>query len=126
MGSGTYKLLGAGALSAITSCLIFFGVLTFFSRDGLFEFYEFVLSIGAAGIAPYLVSRLLTIRVKFILFPSFITLFFPVLGPIFGGSGSQTSGQMLSTIFVLSMSGGFFWSCIQLFVLTLIRAMKTK
>ena len=48
MGSGTYKLLGAGALSAITSCLIFFGVLTFFSEDGIFEFYEFVLSIGAA------------------------------------------------------------------------------
>ena len=65
MGSGTYKLLGAGALSAITSCLIFFGVLTFFSGDGIFEFYEFVLSIGAAGIAPYLVSRLLTIKVKF-------------------------------------------------------------
>ena len=105
MGSGTYKLLGAGALSSITSCLIFFGVLTFFSRDGLFEFYEFVLSIGAAGIVPYLVSRLLTIRVKFIIFPSFITLFFPVLGPIFGGSGSQTSGQMLSTIFVLSLVG---------------------
>tara|TARA_Y100000996_G_scaffold412135_1_gene397565 strand:+ start:469 stop:849 length:381 start_codon:yes stop_codon:yes gene_type:complete len=126
MGSGTYKLLAAGALSAVTSCLIFFGVLTFFSRDGIFEFYEFTLSIGGAGIAPYLVSRLLTIKVKFILFPSFVTLFFPVLGPIFGGSGSQTSGQMLSTVFVLSMSGGFFWSCIQLFVLTLFRARRAK
>ena len=126
MGSETYKLLAAGALSAITSCLIFFGVLTFFSRDGIFEFYEFALSIGGAGIAPYLVSRLLTIKVKFILFPSFVTLFFPVLGPIFGGSGSQTSGQMLSTVFVLSMSGGFFWSCIQLFVLTLFRARRAK
>tara|TARA_B100000676_G_C18047619_1_gene829058 strand:- start:1365 stop:1742 length:378 start_codon:yes stop_codon:yes gene_type:complete len=124
MGSGTYKLLGAGALSAIASCLIFFGVLTFFSRNGILEFYEFVLCIGAAGIAPYLVSRLLAIKVKFILFPSFVTLFFPVLGPIFGGAGSQTSGQMLSTIFVLSMSGGFFWSCIQLFVITLFRARR--
>lgn len=126
MGSETYKLLAAGALSAITSCLIFFGVLTFFSRDGIFEFYEFALSIGGAGIAPYLVSRLLTIKVKFILFPSFMTLFFPVLGPIFGGSGSQNSGQMLSTIFVLSMSGGFLWACIQLFVLTLLRARRIK
>ena len=126
MGSGTYKLLAAGALSAVTSCLIFFGVITFFSSDGIFEFYEFTLSIGGAGIAPYLVSRLLTIKVKFILFPSFVTLFFPVLGPIFGGSGSQTSGQMLSTVFVLSMSGGFFWSCIQLFVLTLFRARRAK
>ena len=30
MGSGTYKLLGAGALSAITSCLIFLAFLLFF------------------------------------------------------------------------------------------------
>ena len=75
------------------------------STDGIFKLWEFVISLFFPMILSIIISRFLKKNTLVVITVSMLTLVIPVLGPSFGGTGSEP----IWTFALLGLIGGLFW-----------------
>ena len=80
-----------------------YGVLTI---DEVFTLVEFGVALTAPGISGLIAARLCRETRIILIVIAYLTLLIPILGPLFGSSGSEPIWQFA----LLGLIGGFLWS----------------
>jgi hypothetical protein len=93
-------------LTGVVSTLVFKLAHDLFTSDSNFSLWEFAISIIIAGSASLLISKLSHSKSGFFLVVTYMTLLIPVLGALFGSSGSEPLWQFG----LLGLFGSLFWS----------------
>ena len=75
------------------------------SNDEIFKLWEFVISLFIPLILSIIISRLIKKNTVIVVTVSMLTLVIPVLGPSFGGTGSEP----MWIFALLGLIGGLFW-----------------
>jgi len=76
-----------------------------FTTDLLFELWEMGITLLTPALVAVLLNRITRTGMKSLLTVSYLTLFMPVLGPMFGGTGNEP----LWAFAVLGVIGGLVW-----------------
>ncbi|MDE0745089.1 MAG: hypothetical protein OSB66_05095 [SAR202 cluster bacterium] len=77
-----------------------------FTSDSNFSLWEFGISLIVTGSVSLLISKLTRSKSVFLLIVTYLTLLIPVLGALFGSSGSEPLWQFG----LLGLIGSLFWS----------------
>ena len=100
------KLWITGGITGIATALCFVLVSNLFSTDGFFHLWEFGISSVTPAIVAVVIAKLLHSSITRLFTTAYLTLLFPVLGPLFGGTGSEP----IFVFAILGCTGGLFWS----------------
>ena len=93
-------------LTGLVSTLVFKFTHDVFTSDSNFSLWEFVISLIITGSVSLLISKLSHSKSVFLLVVTYMTLLIPVLGALFGSSGSEPLWQFG----LLGLFGSLFWS----------------
>ena len=93
-------------LTGLVSTLVFKFTHDVFTSDSNFSLWEFVISLIITGSVSLLISKLSHSKSVFLLVVTYMTLLIPVLGALFGSSGSEPLWQFG----LLGLFGALFWS----------------
>ena len=93
-------------LTGLVSTLVFKLTHDVFTSDSNFSLWEFAISLIVTGSASLLISKLSHSKSVFLLVVTYMTLLIPVLGALFGSSGSEPLWQFG----LLGLFGALFWS----------------
>ena len=93
-------------LTGLVSTLVFKFTHDVFTSDSNFSLWEFVISLIITGSVSLLISKLSHSKSVFLLIVTYMTLLIPVLGALFGSSGSEPLWQFG----LLGLFGSLFWS----------------
>ena len=93
-------------LTGTVSTLVFKLTHDLFSSDSDFSLWEFGISLIIAGSVSLFISKLTHSKGGFLLIVTYMTLLIPVLGALFGSSGSEPLWQFG----LLGLFGSLFWS----------------
>ena len=100
------KVWFAGGLTGLLTGLIFTSVVEMFSGDGFFELWELGISLATPATAGVAAARVARSGIKTTLPIAYLTVVIPLLGPMFGASGSEPLWQF----WALGLVGGLVWS----------------
>ena len=93
-------------LTGLVSTLVFKLTHDGFTSDSNFSLWEFAISLIVTGSVSLLISKLSHSKGVFLLVVTYMTLLIPVLGALFGSSGSEPLWQFG----LLGLFGSLFWS----------------
>ena len=93
-------------LTGTVSTLVFKLTHDVFTSDSDFSLWEFAISLIITGSVSLLISKLTHSKSVFLLIVTYMTLLIPVLGALFGSSGSEPLWQFG----LLGLFGSLFWS----------------
>ena len=93
-------------LTGLVSTLVFKLTHDVFTSDSNFSLWEFAISLIVTGSVSLLISKLSHSKGVFLLVVTYMTLLIPVLGALFGSSGSEPLWQFG----LLGLFGSLFWS----------------
>ena len=93
-------------LTGLVSTLVFKLTHDVFTSDSNFSLWEFAISLIITGSVSLLISKLSHSKSVFLLVVTYMTLLIPVLGALFGSSGSEPLWQFG----LLGLFGSLFWS----------------
>lgn len=93
-------------LTGLVSTLVFKLTHDVFTSDSNFSLWEFAISLIITGSVSLLISKLSHSKSVFLLVVTYMTLLIPVLGALFGSSGSEPLWQFG----LLGLFGALFWS----------------
>ena len=93
-------------LTGLVSTLVFKFTHDVFTSDSNFSLWEFAISLIITGSVSLLISKLSHSKSVFLLVVTYMTLLIPVLGALFGSSGSEPLWQFG----LLGLFGALFWS----------------
>lgn len=93
-------------LTGLVGTLVFKLTHDVFTSDSNFSLWEFVISLIITGSVSLLISKLSHSKSVFLLVVTYMTLLIPVLGALFGSSGSEPLWQFG----LLGLFGALFWS----------------
>ena len=93
-------------LTGLVSTLVFKLTHDVFTSDSNFSLWEFAISLIVTGSVSLLISKLSHSKSVFLLVVTYMTLLIPVLGALFGSSGSEPLWQFG----LLGLFGSLFWS----------------
>ena len=93
-------------LTGAVSTLVFKLTHDVFTSDSDFSLWEFGISLIIAGSVSLFISKLTHSKGGFLLIVTYMTLLIPVLGALFGSSGSEPLWQFG----LLGLFGSLFWS----------------
>ena len=93
-------------LTGAVSTLVFKLTHDVFTSDSDFSLWEFAISLIITGSVSLLISKLTHSKSVFLLIVTYMTLLIPVLGALFGSSGSEPLWQFG----LLGLFGSLFWS----------------
>jgi hypothetical protein len=110
----------AGGITGFGTGLSFILVSRVLSADLEFELWEFALTLAAPALVAWVVGKFSRISKMNVLAVAYATLFVPVIGPAFGGTGSESPILFAA----LGLAGGLIWS-IPYVLWTLIRGQKS-
>ncbi len=92
-------------LTGTVSTLVFKLTHDLFTSDSDFSLWEFGISLIIAGSVSLFISKLTHSKGGFLLIVTYMTLLIPVLGALFGSSGSEPLWQFG----LLGLFGSLFW-----------------
>lgn len=93
-------------LTGLVSTLVFKLTHDVFTSDSNFSLWEFAISLIVTGSVALLISKISHSKSVFLLVVTYMTLLIPVLGALFGSSGSEPLWQFG----LLGLFGSLFWS----------------
>ena len=93
-------------LTGLVGTLVFKLTHDVFTSDSNFSLWEFAISLIITGSVSLLISKLSHSKSVFLLVVTYMTLLIPVLGALFGSSGSEPLWQFG----LLGLFGSLFWS----------------
>tara|TARA_B100001245_G_C22701629_1_gene341842 strand:- start:172 stop:540 length:369 start_codon:yes stop_codon:yes gene_type:complete len=93
-------------LTGLVGTLVFKLTHDVFTSDSNFSLWEFAISLIITGSVSLLISKLSHSKSVFLLVVTYMTLLIPVLGALFGSSGSEPLWQFG----LLGLFGALFWS----------------
>ena len=96
----------AGCLTGVLTCLSFLLVHAILTIDNVFSSVELGVALFAPAAAGLIAARLCSERKIILIIIAYLTLLFPLLGPLFGSSGSEPLWQFA----LLGLVGGLLWS----------------
>ena len=94
----------SGLLGVLVS-LTFIGVHELLTADQIFELWELGLTLGSILVMALLFSMVTKSKILMMLPVALLTMVMPMLGALFGASGSEPLWQFV----LLGMAGGLFW-----------------
>ena len=94
---------GLVGLGTGTSFIMIYGVLT---TDMIFDLWEFGVTLITPTLIAVVVALVTKSRIVIVLAVAYLTLLIPVLGPAFGGTGSEPIWAFAA----LGLVGGLVWS----------------
>ena len=95
----------ASGITGFNTGLSFILVSRALSTDSEFALWEFVLALAAPAIVAWMVGRFFKMGKANLLAVAYATLLVPVIGPAFGGTGSESPILFA----VLGLVGGLIW-----------------
>jgi len=95
-----------GALTGLTTSLSFVLAVRLLSANLRFEIWEMGIALVIIFLLGVLIAKVTHSKVRRIISIAYLTLLIPVLGPAFGGTGSEP----LWAFALLGLVGGLFWS----------------
>ena len=104
--SKAVKVWLTGGLTGFLTGLGFTLVVELFSNDGIFELWELGISLTTPAAAGVVAARVARSGIKTTLSVAYLTVVIPLLGPMFGASGSEPLWQF----WTLGLVGGLVWS----------------
>jgi len=75
------------------------------SSDNHLTLLELAIAFFTPGVIPFIVSRVTKFRTAILMVVAYLTIIAPILGPAFGGTGSEP----LWNFAVLGLLGGLIW-----------------
>ena len=93
-------------LTGLVGTLVFKLTHDVFTSDSNFSLWEFAISLIITGSVSLLISKLSHSKSVFLLVVTYMTLLIPVLGALFGSSGSEPLWQFG----LLGLFGALLWS----------------
>ena len=106
-------------LVGISTGLSFHLVNKILSLDNTFDLWELFISFSIPIILAIFISRILKKNIILMILVSILTIFIPVLGPSFGGTGEEP----IWLFGLLGLIGGLFWA-FPIFIIGIFRKSK--
>ena len=100
------KILLVGGLTGLLIGPLLYLLIKLLSVDNLFELWEFSISMILPGVIAVLIARITGTRILIVTVVAYLTVLIPLLGPMFGGTGSEP----VWAFGVLGLIGGAIWS----------------
>ena len=100
------KTLLVGGLTGLVTGPLLYLLLKLLSVDNLFELWEFGIAMILPGVIALFIARMTGTRLLVVTVVAYLTVLMPLLGPMFGGTGSEP----VWAFGVLGFIGGTIWS----------------
>ena len=95
-----------GSLAGAFTSSAFIMVHDILTRDSILDLWEFGINLSVPALVAVVLSMAAKTRFVMVLAVTYLTLFIPVLGAVFGSSGSEPFWQFV----MLGLLGGLGWS----------------
>ena len=100
------KVWLVGGLAGLSTGLLFIIVHDALTTDLMFDLWEFGVALVTPALIAVVVARVTRSKIVILLAVAYLTLLIPVLGPAFGGTGSEP----IWAFGALGLVGGLVWS----------------
>jgi hypothetical protein len=99
------KMWISGGITGLSAGVLFVLLTQLFSADDRLSLLELAIAFFTPGLIPFLVCKVTRFRTIIFLAVAYLTIAVPILGPVFGGTGSEP----LWNFAVLGLLGGLVW-----------------
>ena len=99
------KLWISGGITGLSAGVLFVLLTQLLSSDNHLTLVELAIAFFTPGVIPFIVSRFTKFRAIILMVVAYLTIIVPILGPAFGGTGSEP----LWNFAVLGLLGGLIW-----------------
>lgn len=99
------KMWISGGITGLSAGVLFVVLTQLFSADDRLSLLELAIAFFTPGVIPLLICRVTRFRTIIFLAVAYLTIIVPILGPAFGGTGSEP----LWNFAVLGLLGGLVW-----------------
>ena len=100
------RIVLLGSLAGAFTSSAFIMVHDILTRDSILDLWEFGINLGVPALVAGVLSMIAKTKFVMLLAITYLTFFIPVLGAVFGSSGSEPFWQFV----MLGLLGGLGWS----------------